>query len=122
MKPLLVISLLLAALAVPAQQYSLEWYKVSGGGGTSTGGGYSVNGTIGQPDAGGAMTSGNYSLTGGFWSLITVMQTVGSPTLTVSHSGNGVIVSWPNTDRLILQQNSVLLRQACGGSKNAARA
>ena len=44
-----------AALLFPAgavaQNYSINWYKVSGGGGTSTGGVYTVNGTAGQPEA-----------------------------------------------------------------------
>ncbi len=93
-------------------QYSIDWYKIAGGAGTSTGGVYSVSGAIGQPDAGGAMTDGNYSLTGGFWSLIAVVQTAGSPTLTVSHSGNSVIVSWPNTGSFTLQQNSNLTATA----------
>src|ERR1039457_4663640 len=60
------------------QSYSIDWFKVSGGGGTSTNGQYSVSGTIGQPDASGAMSGGNYSLTGGFWSLINVVQTPGA--------------------------------------------
>ena len=55
------------------QSYSIDWYKIAGGGGTSTGATYQVSGTIGQPDAGGAMSGGNYSLTGGFWSLIAVV-------------------------------------------------
>ena len=55
------------------QSYSIDWYKVAGGGGTSTGGVYSVSGTVGQPDSGGPMTGGNYSVTGGFWSLISVV-------------------------------------------------
>jgi hypothetical protein len=68
---------------------------------------YFVSGTIGQPDAGGPMTGGNYSLDGGFWSLIAVVQTPGSPLLTITHSGNSVIISWasPSTD-FVLQQNS----------------
>jgi len=33
---------------------------ISGGGGTTTGSVYSVSGTIGQPDAGGPVTGGNY--------------------------------------------------------------
>ncbi len=76
-------------------QYSIDWYKIAGGAGTSTGGVYSVSGAFGQPDAGGAMTGGNYSLTGGFWSLLAVVQTPGAPLLTITHSGNSVIVSWP---------------------------
>jgi len=58
-----------------------DWCKVSGGGGgTSTGGVYSVSGTIGQHNAGGSKTSGSYALTGGFWTLYTG-QTSGAPLL-----------------------------------------
>ena len=89
---------LLVGLLIPgisfAQQYSINWHRVAGGGGTSTGGVYSVSGTIGQHDAGGPMTGGRYSLTGGFWALYAV-QTPGAPLLTISHAGNQAIVSWP---------------------------
>jgi hypothetical protein len=91
-----------------AQSYSIDWYKIAGGGGTSTGGVYAVSGTIGQPDASAAMTGGNYSLTGGFWSLVSVVQTTGLPNLSVAHSGNSVTVYWPNTGSHTLQQNANL--------------
>ena len=79
------------------QQYSIDWYKVAGGGGTSTGGVFSVSGTIGQPDASAQpMTGGNFSLTGGFWGLIAAVQTPGEPLLTITRSGGNVIVSWPS--------------------------
>ena len=78
-----------------AQSYSIAWFKIAGGGGTSSNGQYAVTGTIGQPDASGAMAGGNYSLTGGFWSLISVVQTAGAPTLIITHSGNSVKVLWP---------------------------
>jgi hypothetical protein len=75
-------------------QYSIDWYKVSGGGGTSTGGVYSVSGTIGQHDAGGPMTGGNYSLTGGFWALYAV-QTPGAPVLSIKlTTTNTAMVYW----------------------------
>lgn len=91
------------------QSYSIDWYKIAGGGGTSTNGQYSVAGTIGQPDAGGAMTGGNYSLTGGFWSLISVIQTAGTPNLVIVANGlNSVQVMWPNTGSYTLQQNANL--------------
>lgn len=98
MKKIIFNTLLFLSLALKAgaQTYSIDWYKVAGGGGTSTGGTYSVSGTIGQHDAGVATTGGNYSLTGGFWSLINVVQTPGAPTLYVSHSGNTVSVYWQN--------------------------
>jgi hypothetical protein len=92
----------------PAQPYSIDWYKIAGGGGTSTNGQYSVSGTMGQPDASGAMTGGNYSLTGGFWSLISVVQTAGAPTLFISHSGNAVTVFWQDVSGWSLQQNNNL--------------
>ena len=79
-----------------AQSYSIDWYKVSGGGGTSTGGVYSVSGTMGQHDAGGPMTGGNYSLYGGFWVLYAV-QTPGAPMLTIQlTTTNTAMVYWPS--------------------------
>ena len=81
---LILMVLALASSSAHAQQYSIDWYKIAGGGGTSTGGVYSVSGTIGQHDAGGPMTGGNYSLTGGFWALISVVQTAGLPLLTIT--------------------------------------
>jgi len=104
--------LALTALTAHAQSYTIDWYKIAGGGGTSTGGTYQVSGTIGQQDAGADMSGGNYSLTGGFWSLISVVQTAGLPNLSIAHSGNSVIVSWPNTGSCTLQQNNNL----AGGS------
>src|SRR5438874_9757434 len=72
-----------AAITTPAQTFTIDWFTIDGGGGTSTGGVYSVSGTIGQPDAGGPMSGGNYSLTGGFWSLLSVVQTPGLPLLSI---------------------------------------
>jgi hypothetical protein len=88
--------LLVGIISASAQQYSVGWSKISGGGGTSAGGNYSVSGTIGQPDASGVMSGGNYSVTGGFWSLIQVVQTPGAPTLYISQLGNTVTVYWQN--------------------------
>ena len=80
-------------LALPAQTYSVDWYKIAGGGGLLSGTNYSLTGTIGQPDASSVLSGGNYSVTGGFWSLV---QTPGAPPLYISHSGNAVTVSWQN--------------------------
>jgi hypothetical protein len=110
MKKLFVFYFLASGCCLPAlaQQYSIGWYKVAGGGGASTGGVYAVNGTIGQHDAGGPMTGGNYSLTGGFWALISVVQTPGAPTLYISQSGSTVTVYWQNVSGWTLQQNNNL--------------
>jgi hypothetical protein len=91
------------------QSYSIDWYKISGGGGTSTNGQYSVNGTVGQADAGATMSGGNYSLTGGFWSLISVVQDADGPFLTITHSRDGVVISWPSPSTgFVLEQSSNL--------------
>jgi hypothetical protein len=108
-----------AALLLPAgalaQSYNIDWYKVAGGGGTSTGGVYTVTGTIGQPDASGTMTGGNYSLTGGFWAIYAV-QTPGAPLLTITHIGNKAIVSWDPTISGWTLQTNVNLATATWGN------
>jgi len=105
--------ILILAGCIPAlgfgQNYTIDWYKIAGGGGTSTGGTYQVNGTIGQPDASVALTGGNYSLTGGFWSIISVVQSAGVPNLViVPASPNSVQIRWPATGSYTLLQNSNL--------------
>ncbi len=56
------------ALAQSGDSYDLSWWTVDGGGHTlSTGGDYSLGGTIGQPDAGPTLIGGGYTLAGGFW-------------------------------------------------------
>ncbi len=59
-----------AALVPLGPSFDLSWNTIDGGGGTSTGGGFELAGTIGQHDAGpGApgMTGGTFELRGGFW-------------------------------------------------------
>jgi hypothetical protein len=86
----------LAISAVWAQtDFSVDWFSLGGGGGTSTGGVYSVSGTIGQDDAG-TMSGGNFTLVGGFWGVVAALQTPGAPWLTISRTEtNSVVVSWP---------------------------
>jgi len=72
----LVIVLLISmpAIHVLAQSggpYNLSRFTVSGGGGYSAGGSYTLAGTIGQPDAGNELTGGAYALRGGFWTATT---------------------------------------------------
>jgi hypothetical protein len=113
MKKLILLACLLFPIISFGQNYSIDWYKVGGGGGTSTGSVYSVSGTIGQPDASGAMTgpmngTNYYSVTGGFWAIYAV-QTPGAPLLTITHVGNQTIVSWPSPSTgFLLQTNGNL--------------
>jgi hypothetical protein len=106
---LIMTGLLLVLPKLQAQSYKMASYKISGGGGTSTNGQFSVSGTIGQPDASGAMTGGSYSLTGGFWSTISVVQSPGAPLLTITVSCGQAIISWlPSFTGWTLQTNSNL--------------
>jgi hypothetical protein len=60
--------LMIGGGAVAQEGYDLSWWTADGGGETfSTGGNYSLGGTVGQPDAG-LLTGPGYTLTGGFWS------------------------------------------------------
>ena len=102
------LTLCLQPLVIHAQDYSIDWYKIAGGGGTSANGAYSLTGTIGQPDAG-HMSGGNYSLDGGFWGIAAAIQTPGAPPLTITRTGSSVFVSWPSPSTgFALQQNSNL--------------
>lgn len=94
-------------LPASAQNYSIDWHSIDGGGGTSTGGVYSVSGTIGQPDAGALMSGGNYTLQGGFWAIQAV-QTPGAPLLSIARTTtNTVAVFWPSPSTgWTLQQNT----------------
>jgi len=112
MKPFLILlltSFMLARLAsnASAQSYSVDWSTIDGGGGTSTGGVYSVSGTIGQPDAG-KMSGGNFSIDGGFWGIIAAVQTPGGPLLSIARTTtNTVAVFWPSPSTgFTLQQNT----------------
>ena len=88
-------------------QYAINWFKVGGGGGTSTGGVYAVSGTLGQHDAGGPLTNGAYSVTGGFWVLPQAVQITNAPTLAIAPASPGfATVSWsPPATNWILQEN-----------------
>ena len=102
------------AWSAMAQSYSVDWYKIAGGGGASAGGVYTVSGTIGQPDASEAMIGGNYSLTGGYWALYAV-QTPGAPLLSITHIGNQAIVWWsPSVTGWTLQTNNNLAAGSWG--------
>ena len=62
-----ILSMLSLLVTVSASgQYKIDWYTIDGGGGTSSGGPYTLSGTMGQPDADWC-AGGPYELLGGFW-------------------------------------------------------
>ena len=54
------------AIAQTGGGFDLSWHTIDSGGGSGSGSSFTLNGTVGQPDAG-RMTGGGYSLSGGFW-------------------------------------------------------
>jgi hypothetical protein len=114
--------LVVAAWGAQGQtNFTVNWFTVDGGGGSSTGAVYSISGTVGQADTG-AMEGGDFSLMGGFWAVIGLVQEPGSPRLTINQSGPATFVlSWayPSTG-FALQQSSDLSATNWASVTNAA--
>jgi hypothetical protein len=106
---MIALALCFAALSAHSQSYSIDWFTVDGGGGTSAAGIYSISGTVGQPDAG-QMSGGSYTLKGGFWAILAPVQTPGAPLLRIVFTRtNAVVVAWPAPSvGFSLQQNTAL--------------
>ena len=66
MKILFMLTIVLISISMVEADYSIPWYTIDSGGGTSSGGSYQLTGTIGQPDAG-FHDEAPYELLGGFW-------------------------------------------------------
>lgn len=80
MKRYIILSLCILALALPVPvraqgPYDPPWSSVDNGGGLSAGSVYTLNGTIGQPDAG-QMSGSTYTLNGGFWASVAALAHV----------------------------------------------
>ena len=105
--------LLVLSTSAALAQYSIDWHKCDGGGGTSTGGDYSVSGTISQPLAS-RMSGGSYTIDGGAWGIIAILQTSGAPLLSIAlTTTNTVAVFWPShSTGYVLQQNTTSVTSA----------
>ncbi len=107
----LLTALLLGPLSLALAQFAIPWHTLDGGGGVSSGGVYRVSGTLGQPEAGGPLSGGPFTLVGGFWALPQAVQTPGAPTLTITPAAPGwVTIAWapdPGTT-WVLQQSPTL--------------
>lgn len=114
MRKILIITMVSALGLCAWAQLSIDWHTIDGGGGISTGGVYSVSGTIGQADANTVqMTGGSITLEGGFWSIYAV-QMPGVPYLTIMPAGSGMaLISWvPDSTGWVLQQTESLTSPA----------
>lgn len=77
----ILVTLVVVSLAsAQSGEWDLTWFTIDGGGAIlTTGDGFALSGTIGQPDPG-SLSGGVYTLKGGFWA---VMAGSGAPTSTV---------------------------------------
>ena len=78
LRVILGMALLTVCGAVLAQDYTIDWHTIGGGGDTSTGGTLVLSGTIGHHDPNDpatAMTGGNFSRVGGFWAVAVPLKT-----------------------------------------------
>jgi hypothetical protein len=97
------------ARAQSGGQFDLSWSTIDNGGGASSGGQFTITGTAGQPDASTPLTGGQFSLTGGFWSFLSVVQMPGAPLLKIKLVGTNAVVSWPlSAAGFVLQETSNL--------------
>jgi len=62
----LIAGLTLAGLALAAP-FTSDWHTIDSGGGTLSGGSFTISGTIGQADAGTLAKGSNFRVSGGFW-------------------------------------------------------
>jgi len=76
-----------------AQDFDLDWFAVAAGGGESSGGDFELSATIGQPAAG-DMSGVDFAISGGFWSIVTIVETPVDLALHVNLAGGNVVMSW----------------------------
>jgi hypothetical protein len=70
-----------------AQQFSIGWGKMAASSGVSTGGVYSISGTIGQAVAS-TVSSDNQVLESSYWGIMGGVQTLGVPLLAITAAGH----------------------------------
>jgi hypothetical protein len=84
---------------VAAEDLSIDWYTVDGGGGSTSAGEFTLSGTVGQTDAGMLVPfcCGNMSVLGGYWSQFIDVDQPDGPLLCISLTRtNTVLLSWRN--------------------------
>ena len=67
--------------ATPSSPGPIDRSVIAGGGGRSTGGSFTLDGTVGEVGASNSMSGGQYSVSGGYWNAVATAST-GTPTPT----------------------------------------
>jgi len=125
MKIISILTIVTSSLVMPRThgQFSINWFTIDNGGGTSTGGAYAVSGTVGQPDAGWPVdqngfpvphsTGGHYTLAGGFWVVIQPDL----PPLKIERRAGNLVLSWSaNAISIVVQSATQLASSGAGWS------
>ena len=94
----------LAISPVAWAQLMDNWWTVDGGGGTSSAAQFTLNGTIGQANAG-VMSGGGYILRGGFWGIVATLP----PRLTITYTASTVSICWPYPSSGYILQSASLI-------------
>jgi len=104
-----VCSAVLLGATTQAQDFGIDWLTIDGGGGVSAGSGYSITGTIGQPEAA-TMSRGRFTVRGGFWHLASDC----APLLRIEPGAPGFLVlQWsPDCAGFILESTPTLASPA----------
>src|SRR5688500_18567231 len=107
MKGSVILLVVFTAVTAAAQNYAIHCHTIDGGGGESSVGPYTLQATIGQPDAG-AMSGSGYFLAGGFWHTFET-EIAPPPMLRITRVGPNVMIAWPNPSTgFELQESSIL--------------
>jgi hypothetical protein len=98
-----------AFLFSASAQYTIEKSVIGSGGGTSLGGPYSLNGTVGQSSTD-LSSGGNFKVQGGFWSVLSETVIPGDPEVTVRILSNGSVqICWPlSATGFALEETAIL--------------
>jgi hypothetical protein len=62
---LLLLLVVFSVVLAQTGQFDLPWHSIDSGGGTSSGGDFTLRADIGQPDAG-SLSGGDFAMSGGF--------------------------------------------------------
>ncbi len=98
-----------------AQPFQIEHLGIGAGGGTSSGGNFTLTGSMGAIGAG-VSSGGAFTLEGGDLSMFVVLQTPGAPALSLTRSGANAVLSWPASETgYILEQTANLTSPSWSG-------
>jgi len=93
-----------------SQEYKIDDSTIDSGGGTSEGGRFKVESTIGQPDTG-TSTGGGYTFEGGFWhGGVEAVQVAGLPQLRITRGEQEIEIHWKDPDDAYVLTESTTLR------------